>query len=174
MKLRILALLGALFASTTLAQANIISNTLADDGDGVMTCSTYGFLQNGPTDFQLSIDGVHHLLTAGDILGNIYTDTETDPSLTLLHSIDNDTGFTWTDYHVQITLNKSFALTNITVNNLWTYTVTAPVQIGSDWVGYIDYYAGNPVPPTGTLDFGYTMTFIGSVAFAEQLTPTVP
>jgi hypothetical protein len=173
MKLRILAILGALLAGTTFTQANIVGQTLADDGDGVITCSAYDLLQTGDTDFQLSIDGIHHDFDHGHILGNIITDTETDPSLTLLHSIDNDTGFTWTDYHVKVVMNKAFTFSNVTVaNNLWYAVVTAPTQVGSDWIGNIDYFSGDPVPNLGTLDFSYKMTFIGSAAFFEELTPT--
>ena len=173
MKLRILAILAALLAGATFTHANIISQNLADDHDGVLTCSTYDFLQTGSTDFQLSIDGVHHVIDPGHILGDIITDTDTDPSLTLLHSIDNDTGFTWTDYHVKVTMNKFFTFSNVTVaNNLWYANVTAPTLVGSDWIGSIDFFSGDPVPNLSTLDFGYKMTFVGSVAFAEELTPT--
>ena len=173
MKLRILALSAVLFAGTTFTHANIIGNTLTNDSDGVLACYTYGFTQTGQTDFQLSIDGVHHRFEPGDILGNIYTDTELDPSLTLNHSIDNDTGIDWTDYHVEITLNKSFTITAATVDSPWTYAITAPSLIGSSWIGSVDYYGpANPILAGGTLNFGYTMNFTGSVAFSEQLTPT--
>ncbi len=173
MKLRILAMLGALLAGTTFTYANIVSQTLADDGDGVLTCSAYGLQPTGLNEFLLNIDGTHNLFDSGHILGNILTDTETDPALTLLHSIDNDTGVAWTDYHVKVTMNKPFTFSNVTVaNNLWYANVTVPTLVGSDWVGSIDYYSGDPVPNLGTLDFGYKMTFVGSVSFAEELTPT--
>ena len=173
MKIRIIAIFGALFAGLTCTHADIVSNSIAADSDGVMTCSIYGFQKNGPNEFQLSIDGIHNVFATGDILGNIYTDTETDPSLTLIHEIDNDTGITWTDYHVKVTMNKTFTFSNVTVaNNLWTSVVTAPTLVGSDWIGYVDYYSGDPVPNLGTLDFSYKMTFIGSASYAEELTPT--
>ena len=184
MNLRTLSIMAGLLASVTLSRADITGNTLAADGDGVITCSTYGFLNPSPGEFQLSIDGIQHyspdpLWPTGHILGDITTDTPTDPSLTLGHEIDNDTGTAWSDYHVQITLDKSFTLSNVTVaNSGWTSIVTAPTQVGSSWIGYIDYYAGTPVPYdinpllTGTLDFSYKMSFIGSVSFCEALTPS--
>ena len=63
-------------------------------------------------------------------------------------------------------------------NSGWTSVVTAPIQVGSSWIAYIDYKAGIPVPYdpdpllTGTLDFGYKLSFTGSVTFVEALTPT--
>jgi hypothetical protein len=173
MKIRTLTLLIMLLAGASFSYADIVGNTLADDGDGVIVCSTYGFEKTGPIDFQLSIDGIHDIWDTGHILGDIITDTELDPRLTLLHEIDNDTDGEWTDYHAEIKMNKSFTLDNVTVGNTdWTYVITQPTPVGSDWIGTVDYYAGVPVAPGGTLDFGYRMTFVGTVAFCESLTPT--
>ena len=44
MKIRILAIVAVLLAGAGLSRADIISNSIASDGDGVMTCYTYGFL----------------------------------------------------------------------------------------------------------------------------------
>jgi hypothetical protein len=177
MKIRILAIVTALLAGAGLSRADIISNSIAADGDGVITCYTYGFLKTGDHAFQLNIDGSQNLWDYGHIRGDIITDTETDPTLTLFNSIDNDTGLTWGDYHVQVTMSQSFSFSNVGVaNSGWTDIVTAPTQVGSDWIGDIDYYGyGNPVPALGTLDFNYAITFVGSVSFQEQLMPsTVP
>ena len=168
--------MAALLAGAGFSRANIISNSIAADGDLVMTCNVYGFITNGPGDFQLSIDGTHNLWDAGHIQGDIITDTELDPTLTLFNEIDNDTGVTWNDYHVKVTMSKSFSFSNVAVTNGgWTFNTTTPVQVGSDWIGYIDYFAGNLVPNGGTLDFSYAISFLGSVSFQEELTPsTVP
>ena len=70
-------------------------------------------------------------------------------------------------------MDTSFTFSNISVaNSGWTFTSTAPTLVGSNWIGYIDYYAGTPVPDSGTLDFDYSITFTGSASFAEQLTPS--
>jgi hypothetical protein len=152
---------------------DIVGNTLADDGDGVLSCTTYGFQPVALHEFQLGIDGIHKVWAPGHILGNIITDTEEDPRLTLIHEIDNETGYAWTDYHVEVTMSKAFSIDNVTVANAgWTSVTTGPIQVGSDWIGKIDYYAGDAVAPLGTLDFAYRMTFTGSANFAEQLTPT--
>ena len=184
MNLKALSIIVALLTGVAASRADITGNTLADDGDGVITCTTYGFLTLSPGEFQLSVDGIQHYSLdpswpTGHILGDITTDTETDPSLTLAYEVDNDTGTAWNDYQVQITLNKSFTLSNVSVDNSgWTSVVTAPIQVGSSWIAYIDYKAGIPVPYdpdpllTGTLDFGYKLSFTGSVTFVEALTPT--
>jgi hypothetical protein len=172
MKIRILAVMATIFASVTFSHADITNTTLSAYSDGVMSCNFYGLYQIGFQQFRQTLHGNHLTFATGTISGDILTDTELDPSLTLLHSIENDTGFTWTDYHLKITLNKTFSLSNVTVDNGWTYLTTAPTQTGSDWIGYVDYYSGTPIANGGVLNFGYTMSFVGSVSFSEELTPT--
>jgi hypothetical protein len=172
MKMRALLTMAVLCAGVTFSRANITNTTLSAYSDGVMYCSFSDLTQIGSHEFQLGIDVYHNVFGTGAMGGNIYTDTPEDPSLNLLHSIDNDTGITWTGYHLKITLSQFFSLSNVTVDNGWSSVITAPMQVGSDWIGYIDYYSGTPIPNLGTLNFGYTMTFTGSVTFSEQLTPT--
>ena len=94
------------------SRADIIGNSIAADGDGVMSCYTCGFLKTGNHAFQLSLDGSHNSWDVGHIQDDIITDTESDPTLTLDHQINNDTGVTWNDYHVKVTMNKSFSFSN--------------------------------------------------------------
>ena len=139
MKIRILAIVAALLAGAGLSRADIIGNSIADDGDGVMTCYTYGFLKTGDHAFQLSIDGSQNRWDYGHIQGDIFTDTDTDPTLALFNSIDNDTAYDWGDYHVKVTMNKPFSFSNVGVaNSLWTFNTTAPTNNGVVWIGYID------------------------------------
>ena len=171
-----LAIAVALLVGAGFSRANITNYNIWNYDTSVMTCS-YGFQTNGPGDYQLSIDGTHNLWDVGRIGGNIFTDTELDPTLTLDNSIDNDTGVTWNDYHVTITMSQPFSFSNIGVaNSGWTYNPTAPVLVGSDWIGYVDYYAGTPVLPNNSiLDFSLSVTFTGSTSFEEDLMPsTVP
>ena len=175
MKIRMLAIMAALLAGAGFSRADIISNTIAADGDPVMTCYTHDFLPTGGHTFQLCIDGSQKLWDAGHIQGAIITDTPTDPTLALFNSINNDTGIAWGDYHIQVTMSKLFAFTNVGVGNSgWNVTAVAqPTLVGSDWIGYIDYAGyGNPVLASGTLDFNYSMTFTGGTSFQEQLTPS--
>jgi hypothetical protein len=191
MKLRIFAIIAALLAGVTFSRANITGTSLADDGDGVIHCSLYPLQQDpGSGDWTLGIDGTHNILDSGHILGNIYTDSPTDPRLILNHSIDNDTGSTWTDYHVMITMGTQFAISNPTAGpdsgGSWLLdSLIQPTQVGSDWIGYVNYIGGAPITPaadpnnpdpSNTLDFSYKLTFnglpSGVVSYCEQLTPS--
>lgn len=174
MKIRMLAIMVALLAGVGFSRANIIGTTLADDGDGCITCNVYGLTNISSGNFQLNIDGTQHQWGPGHIFGSILTDTETDPTLALIESINNDTGLTWGDYHVQVTMSNPFTFPNVGVaNSGWTFNTTAPVLVGSDWIGYINYFGyGNPVLAGVTLDFNYSISFTGSVSFQEQLTPS--
>jgi hypothetical protein len=181
MRFRIFAMLVAVYACASFAYAGVIESAdLADDGDGVITCSLYDLIPVPPEDplvleYELGIDGVHHLFDTGHILGDIVVPTNDDPKLTLLHDIDNDTLLTWTDYHAEVTMSKEFSFDNVSVANTgWTYQITQPTLQSGNWIGTIDYYAGDTVAPGYTLSFGYRMTFSGSASFCEALTPTVP
>jgi hypothetical protein len=181
MKFRIYALTIAILACAAFSYAGVIQSAdLAADGDGVITCNAYGLTDVTPNgalikEYTLGIYGDHNTLDTGHILGPIVVPTEDDPMLTLLHDIDNDTTDTWTDYHAEVKMNKPFTLDNATVTNAgWTSVTTQPAPVGSNWIGYVDYYSGTPVVPLGTLSFGYRMTFTGSASFCESLTPTIP
>jgi hypothetical protein len=182
MKFRTLAILFAVLMFTASSQAGVITGAdFAADGDGVITCNSYGLTDVTPEgalikEYTLDIDGEQHFVEPGHILGPISTLTEDDPKLTLLHDIDNDTTDTWTDYHVQVTMSKLFTFDNVTVANTGWYasSIIQPALVGSDWIGYIDYQSGTPVAPGDSLSFGYRMTFVGSASFCEQLTPSVP
>lgn len=172
MKLGITAIAIAILACVNTSYGDIIGNTIADDGDGVVTCDTYGFQKVADYEFELSIDGLHNQWDSGHILGDIITDTELDPKLTLFHDIDNDTDRLWTGYHVKVAMSKSFTFDNVTVaNDGWTSSVIAPTKVGNNWIGYVNYYAGDAVANGDTLSFGYRMTFIGAASFCEELTP---
>ena len=93
-------------------------------------------------------------------------------------AIDNDTGFSWTSYHVNVYMNNSFTLANQMVyypytseTGWWGVITSQPVEtfLGSGvWVGQLDYYGGTSIPDTGVpattgvLDFGFQMSFSGT------------
>jgi len=169
--------LAVLLASVTISRADIVGYSLADDGDGVITCTNYGLENVAPGVYQTYIYGDHNIWGPGHILGYFTTDTESDPTLTLGHSIDNDTGSDWGDYHVVVTMDKSFSFSAIGVGNAgWTFNSVAPSLVGTNYVGTINYYAVDPyltpVLAGGTLNFNFSVSFSGSVSFAEQLTPS--
>ena len=176
MKIRILAIVAALLAGAGLSRADITGVNIWSYNTDVMTCSC-GSLTGSSGNYQLGIDGTQLAWASGSIGGTITTDgAGTDPTLQLGEVINNDTEYAWYDYHVTITMSQPFSFSNIGVaNSGWTYNPTAPVLVGSDWIGYIDYYAGTPVPNGGTLDFSLSIAFTGTTSFEEDLMPsTVP
>ncbi len=173
MKIRTLVILAAILGSATFCRADITNTTFSAYSDGVMSCKFGTLTPLGDHNFQQSVDADQYIFATGDMWGDILSDSDADPSLTLNHTIDNDTAYIWTDYHLTITLDKTFTLSGVNVANPgWYSVVTAPSQVGSDWIGYIDYYSGTPVGIGQILNFGYTMTFTGSASFSEDLTPT--
>jgi len=178
MKIRMLAIVAALLAGAGLSRADITSADIWSNNTNVMTCSYDPVVpvSGSPGNYLLSIYGTQLAWAAGSIGGTITTDG-TDPTLQLGEQINNDTGSTWNDYHVTITMSQSFSFSNVGVTNGgWTDIVTAPTLVGSDWIGYVDYYAGTPVlPDNSILDFSLSVTFTGNTSFEETLMPsTVP
>ncbi len=170
--------MAALLAGAAFSRADNITNiNIWDYNSSVLTCSYGPLVTVSPGNYQYGIDGTQVAWAAGSMEGTIYTDgTGTDPTLQLDEQINNDTGYTWNDYEVTITMSQPFSFSNVGVTNGgWTYNITAPVQVGSDWIGYIEYDAGNVVPNGGTLDFSLSVSFTGTASFEEDLMPsTVP
>ncbi|HSW44973.1 MAG TPA: PEP-CTERM sorting domain-containing protein [Phycisphaerae bacterium] len=78
----------------------------------------------------------------------------------------------WTDYHLNITMNKPFTILAAVTLPDWTYTYSQPVQVGDEWIGTVDYYAGTPiyVGDIGQLDV--KLAFLGPIRFAIEQIPT--
>jgi hypothetical protein len=114
---------------------------------------------------------------AGLIKANIYTDSPEDPTLTINNSLDNDSTFTWTAYHVNVYLSTNFTLSAqaVTTPGDWSAVITQQGNVwnGSAFVGQLDFYSGTPIPVSGALDFTYKMTFFGltQFSFTQELIP---
>ena len=110
------------------------------------------------------------------MVGEITTDSILDPTITYGNSIDNLTGFAWTAFRVNYTLDSTTAITGGTlvlgtphVDNPagWDGDITQNIDIGSPtiiaghyiYTGQIDYTGGTPVLSNGidTLDFTYKL-----------------
>jgi hypothetical protein len=111
----------------------------------------------------------------GGIWGMIYTSSAQDPTLTLQNTINNDTGFDWTGYHVDVFMNQSFVISSPSVLNFgWTGSITAqPTWNGAQYEGQIDFTGGTPVGAQQILSFSYAITFSGatSFTFSQTLSP---
>jgi hypothetical protein len=175
MKIRSILLVGIAtlaISFSSLAGGTITNVDLAADGDGAIECV---YTPGGTLDFA-AIDGIQ-FWGPGHVVGNIITDSELDPTLTLNNVIDNDTGFAWTGYLVNVYMNKTFTIPTAPVVNspagwaLASYNAVA-VNTGTNFMASI-LFQGTPAIPdtTGSIDFTYKVAFVGSVQFCEELVP---
>jgi hypothetical protein len=112
---------------------------------------------------------------AGSVGGYIYTSDPNDPTLTLGNNINNDTGFTWTGYNVDVSMNVTFSIANAIVSTPggWTASILQPTLVGGVYTGHINYLAGTPVVNGQSLNFSYDITFSNGTqfGFSEDVTP---
>jgi hypothetical protein len=172
----------------SISQATITNAWWWDDGDGALVCSTTNW--NAGTGV-LSMAGVQNW-GPGHMNGWIQTDGG-DPTLTLASSINNDTNFVWTDYHVNVYMSSTFTIPNTgtfapTVsnppNNDWSVSSvvepSSPLVSGpyaGDYEGTVNLLGGTPIAISGLLDFSYAIQFSGASSFnftQEVIPSTVP
>jgi hypothetical protein len=171
-ELRIILAVLASVVCCSISNATITNVVVASDGDGAIDCVA-SFVSSNVT---LNIVG-NQYWSPGHMVGDIYTDSAEDPTLKVINSVDNATNFPWTDYHVNIFMDRSFTLSNAVVYTPggWTATITQqPAWNGSKYEGKIDYYAGTAVAIGDTLDFGYKMFFSGAsqYSYCQEMIPT--
>jgi hypothetical protein len=172
MKAKILAfaIAASFLTGLTPARANVIGISYAPDSSGALNCPVYTW--PGGTD--VNIYGYQYW-GPGSINFNVTTDSSGDPTLMLGNSIVNDTAFAWTGYEVTVTMGQTFTLSSasVTVPPDWfVSSVVQPVLVAGQYTGNIFLSAGTPVQIDQPLDFSYQLSFDGSVAFTETLTPT--
>ncbi len=165
-----------LFSPYASATMTIIGATCADDGDGALvTNCTWDQITS-----TMNISGVQNWYP-GHLEGSFTTDVEVDPTVWVVESIENQTNLTWTDYHIDIGMNKGFSIVGVVAPPDWTWAITPPTggqQLPNQppgtlgWVGKLDYYAGTPIAIGGTGTFGFVVTFFGSVEFYTAQVPT--
>ncbi|MGB9624879.1 MAG: PEP-CTERM sorting domain-containing protein [Phycisphaerae bacterium] len=174
----IVGLLGVLVAAP-LANASIVDWNCADDGDGAIVMQT-GTLSTVGSDYRLDITAAQYWSPA-HMAGDFITDTEQDPTVWIVETVDNYTTFTWTDYHIAVGMTKPFSIVGVVAPPDWTWAVTGPAggqQLPGKppgtlgWVGTVDYYAGTPIPPGQSGTFGLVVSFLGSVEFCTEQIPT--
>ena len=166
----------AILAMASLANASIIGAEAADDGDGAIVCTTTWDAGTST----MNVDGVQYWYP-GHIAGSFTTDTELDPTVWIVETVDNYTNFTWTDYHIDIGMNKAFSIVGVIAPPDWTWSITPPAsgqQLPNQppgtlgWVGTVDYYAGTPIGIGQSGTFGLVVSFMGSVQFCTAQVPT--
>ena len=176
MKIRtiLLAVAAAVALSYSSFAGGTITNVdLASDGDGAIEC--YFYLPGATWD-SIAIYG-DQFSGPAHIVGTILSDSELDPTLTLNNLIDNDTGFAWAGYLVNVYMNKPFTIPTIPLLNApagWSLTSYNAVawNTGTNYMASILYNGTPSIPdPTGQIDFTYQVAFAGSVTFTEELIP---
>jgi hypothetical protein len=201
MKFRMLAVLVVLLACASISKAEISYWDCAPDGDGVITLNSpappyspnpkWTELEEG--EYEMTMKATHNpslvkALDYGHMVGSFVSNG--DPNVKFTNSIDNDTGETWTDYHINIYMDHPFSIVSgsafVNTPSDWNpnsiitpVNVTPGVYVDGDghshaYEGSIDYYAGTPVPDTGTLEFGYKVnfTYSGTINFTQEMLPT--
>ena len=163
-------LLAALFSCIGWSRSSASVTNVTAYGENSVYCYSYSLGTPGDVFTMNSIQS-----GPGGIQGWIYTDSAEDPTLTLQNTINNDTGFDWTGYHVDVFMNQSFTIASPSVlNSGWSGTITAqPTWNGSQYEGQIDFVGGTPVGANQILSFSYQISFSGSTSFtfSQTLSP---
>ena len=154
------------------------------------SCTNLTFMgQNFDTaDSTLGVSAHQLSLNTARMVGDIYTDTIADPTLTISSSVNNDTGFAWNGYQVNVVMSAPFSFVapapnvqNPPVNDWFLAAVVPPTLQGgaSPWSGYyegtLDFSAGTPVGINGKLDFQYTISFGSSTHYilTQEMIPSM-
>ena len=158
--------LGLLLSYST-CRANITSLSYASDGDGAFVCSNYTWTGSSPT-LPMAVYG-YQCGPTGHLLADIYTDSASDPTLTVGSFVDNDTTFAWTAYFVNVYMSAPFALSNIVVSipGDWTVvSISQPTFTGTNYEGSFQLDTGAAIPIGGDLGFGYSMIFSSATHYS--------
>ena len=184
-------LIAVFLACASAARADILMNTwwCDNDHDKAISCVQ--------TDFQHdSGAGTYNLTIAGDqfwgpghMLMDFQTNSTTDPKITSINEIGNDTGFAWTGYVVNVTLDAADPLTSYSISNVsvttpgdWSWTPTGTQSLayvginGSgqyEYDGTITLQGGTAIGNGDELDFSYKLTFAGSTVYhaVQEMSP---
>jgi hypothetical protein len=172
----------ATLACCSISQASVTNAVWNTQNPSTLTCTyIYPFGGNG-----LDMDAVQH--ATGLMVAEIFTDTIADPTLTLSSVVNNDTGFAWNGYQVNVVMSVPFSFTapapnaqNPPVNDWFLAAVVPPTLQGgaSPWAGYyegtLDFSAGTPVGVGGVLDFQYTISFGSSTHYilTQEMIPSM-
>jgi hypothetical protein len=176
----LLAVLATLF-SCSVSQANITDAVWYSPDYSSLVCQTYPLTGN-----TLSMYGTQYGALAS-MVGTVDTDTPLDPTLILSSAVDNDTGFAWNGYQVNVVMSVPFNIVpplpnpSNPPNNDWVLAGVVPVafQVGGPWAGFYEgtlyYAAGTPVGVGGELDFEYGISFASSThyLFTQEMIPSM-
>lgn len=160
LKLSVVLLALASFAST--ASYATITNATANSYSAGLSCYPDFYAANDTLEMDLTQSG------PGQINGMIYTDSAADPTLTLVHNINNASGIGWNAYHVTVFMPNFFSLANAMVNTPggWSASIVNPTMVIGGYQGQINYSGGPVIAPGGTLNFQFDLTFADGLAYS--------
>jgi hypothetical protein len=168
----------ATFACCSITRASITAAAWNTDNPLNLTC-TYLYPFAGST---LDMDGVQHAGLAR-MMGTIQTDTVLDPTLHLSSAVNNDTGFVWNGYRVNVFMSVPFAfvppaptVNNPPISDWFLAGQIGPSLVGpSQYEGSLFFSAGTPVGIGGELDFNYAIQFASSLdySFTQEMIPSL-
>ena len=115
---------------------------------------------------------------------DVWTDTTSDPNLTLSSLVNNDTGFAWNGYQVNVVMSVPFSFVgapNPSPPADWVIAgvVNPTHQITGDWAGFWEgtlFYTGpSTIDITGQLGFQYTVQFDSSTHYiiTQEMIPSM-
>ncbi|MGA3065580.1 MAG: PEP-CTERM sorting domain-containing protein [Tepidisphaeraceae bacterium] len=136
----------------------------------------YSALTNdGGGDYSATITGTQ--LAPGTIAGTFQNDS--DPTLNIEDSLNNSTGFAWSQYEVDVLLNNTFSLTSpavITPASGWNVSSGGTFYnvYSDEYEDVLTFTGAPPIAVSQILDFSYTLSFsaTGSFSFDQVFTPT--
>lgn len=173
--------IGAVLGLAPIASAVLIDYDCEADGDGAIVVDSKNFTGEGSTEGTLTMVS-RQFRTPAHITGEFLTNDEEDPSVTLTEEVFNNTGVQWTGYQFYIYMNKWFEISEpITKPDGWTYTITQPTtgdyafphDMGTGWVGLVEYTKGTgmPIASGSSGNFGMKVSFEGGVLFVTEQIP---
>ncbi len=174
----IVAILVAFLAVPALVNAQITSWYCDDDNDGAIVMGTQNW-SSGGGEYTLAWNCTQSAYP-GHVEGTFTTDNLLDPKVLINETVLNGTGTAWDDYHITIGMTNTFSISNITTPDGWIYNVTSveagtiPNGGGPGYVGTINYLmdSGSPILNNANGNFGFKLTFAGSIAFTSEQVPS--
>ena len=165
------------FACCSVSKADM-TNVLWDV-ESAFTCTNSAFSATS-----LTLGGIQ-LQSPSLVAGHLYMDSASDPTLFLGSSVNNDTGYMWNGYQVNVVMSVPFTFSGTpgvsNPDSTWFLAGdTAPALQGSgpyagEYEGSIFYSAGTLLGIGAELDFNYAINFGGSTdyAFTQEMIPSL-
>jgi hypothetical protein len=176
MKLQSFIAWAAILGTAAVAQADIIdAYCTADEEAIVMEGWSWQWFEEEST-ARMWVYEVQKL-PVGRPYPSFIADSDLDPYAYIIKEVENDTTFDWTDYHIDLILNKTFEIVSVGQPVGWvTPVVTQPTEVEPGvWVGAVDYYYGGPgteILIGGTATYDVKVSFAGTANFTVEQVPT--